>query len=183
MRNRHASLSKPELTTLLKEAYDCGLRFLRFFIDLSDLAKEEVVQYIAQQIRENPSQTNFAIEKEARDAFLLFTYNAIYAVIRKIGSSTGCVEAEEIYRSIEEESPTPAIQLINQAIEMDFHKKIDHDTLGRLANDFKGNVVCDRILKEIVIQHIYMFPVDYKDKQKISAHLNLPMEKTSTARP
>jgi len=177
VRNRNASLSKSELSTLLKEAYDCGLRFLQFFIDISDIAKEEVIQTIAQQIRENPSQTNLAIEKEARGAFLLFTYSAIYAVVRKIASSTGCVEAEEIYRAIELQSPTPAIKLINQAIELDFHKKVDHEALERLANEFKGNIVCDRILKEIVIQHIYMFPVEYRDKQKISAYLNLPMEK------
>lgn len=177
VRNRHASLSKSELSTLLKEAYDCGLRFLQFFIDISDLAKEEVIQTIAQQIRENPSQTNLAIEKEARGAFLLFTYSAIYAVLRKIASSTGCVEAEEIYRAIELESPTPAIKLINQAIELDFHKKINHEALAQLANDFEGNVVCDRILKEIVVQHIYMFPVEYKDKQKISSALGLPIEK------
>ncbi|MCH7297653.1 TIR domain-containing protein [Pseudomonas capeferrum] len=177
VRNRHASLNKSELSTLLKESYNCGLRFLQFFIDISDIAKEEVIQTIAQQIRENPSQTNLAIEKEARGAFLLFTYSAIYAVVRKIASSTGCVEAEEIYRAIESETPTPAIKLINQAIELDFHKKVDHETLERLANEFKGNIVCDRILKEIVIQHIYMFPVEYRDKQKISSYLSLPMEK------
>lgn len=177
VRNRHASLNKSELSTLLNEAYDCGLRFLQFFIDISDLAKEEVIQTIAQQIRENPSQTNLAIEKEARGAFLLFTYSAIYAVLRKIASSTGCVEAEEIYHAIELKSPTPAIKLINQAIELDFHKKINHETLAQLANDFEGNIVCDRILREIVVQHIYMFPVEYKDKQKISATLGLSMEK------
>lgn len=177
VRNRHASLSKSELSTLLKEAYECGLRFLQFFIDISDLAKEEVIQTIAQQIRENPLQTNLAIEKEARNAFLLFSYSAIYSVVRKIASSTGCIEAEEIYRAIELENPTPAIKLINQAIELDFHKKIDHEALGRLANEFRGNVVCDRILKEIVVQHIYMFPVEYRDKQKISACLDLPIEK------
>jgi hypothetical protein len=177
IRNRNASLNKSELSTLLKEAYGCGLRFLQFFIDISDLAKEEVIQTISQQIRENPSQTNLAIEKEARGAFLFFTYSAIYAVVRKIASSTGCVEAEEIYRAIELETPTPAIKLINQAIDLDFQKRIDHEVLSRLANEFKDNVLCDRILKEIVVQHIYMFPVEYRDKQKISSYLNLPMEK------
>jgi len=177
IRNRHASLSKPELLTLLKEAYDCGLRFLQFFIDISDVAKEGVIATIAQQIRENPSQTNLAIEKEARDVFLLFTYSAIYAVIRKIASSTGCVETDEIYRAIESEFPTPAIKLINQAIELDFHKNIDYEVLDSLNKEFKGNVLCDRMLKEIVVQHIYMFPVDYKNKQRISASLDLPMEK------
>ncbi|MEE4071383.1 TIR domain-containing protein [Pseudomonas viridiflava] len=177
IRNRHASLSKAELTDLVTVAYECGLRFLQFFIDISDLAKEGVIQTIAQQIRENPTQTDHDIIKEAKGTFLIFTYTAIYAVIKKIASSTGCLEAEEIYKAIEKLHPTPAIKLINQAIELGFHKKLDHAVLDSLANEFKGNVVCARILKEIVIQHIYMFPVDYRDKQKISACLDLPMDK------
>ncbi|RML69891.1 Toll-interleukin receptor [Pseudomonas syringae pv. syringae] len=177
VRNRHASLSKAELTSLLTEAYSCGLRFLQFFIDISDLAKEGVILTIAQQIRENPQQTDQDIIKEARGTFLLYTYSAIYAMIRKIASSTGCIEAEEIYKVIEKLSPTPAVKLINQAIELSFHKRLNYEVLDTLANEFKGNVVCDRILKEIVIQHIYMFPVDYRDKQKISACLDLPMDK------
>jgi hypothetical protein len=177
VRNRHASLNRDEMTHLLKEAYGCGLRFLQFFIELSDLAKEEVLQTISQQVKDNPLQTNYAIEKEAKSAFLLFTFSAIYAVLRKIASSTGCTEAEEIYHSIEKDMPTPAIKLINQAITLDFHKKIDFKTLGELVDEFKGNAVCDRILKEIVVQHVYMFPVDYKDKQKISSCLTVPMEK------
>lgn len=177
VRNRHASLSKAELTGLIREAYDCGLRFLQFFIDISDLAKEEVILTIAQQIRENPLQTDHAIIKEAKGVFLMFTYSSIYALVRKIASSTGCVEAEEIYREIEFATPSPAIKLINQAIQLDFHKKLDHEVLDSLASEFKGNVVCDRILKEIAVQHIYMFPVSYRDKQRISECLDIPMSR------
>lgn len=32
----------------------------------------------------------------------------------------------------------------------------------------KNNPVCLRILKEMVIQHTYMFPVDYKVKQQLA---------------
>lgn len=177
VRNRHASLSRDEMTHLLKEANGCGLRFLQFFIELSDLAKGEVLSTISQQVKDNPLQTNIAIEKEAKSAFLLFTFSAIYAVIKKIASSTGCAEAEEIFSLIEQEMPTPAIKLINQAITLDFHKRIDFKKLSDLVAEFKGNAVCDRILKEIVVQHVYMFPVDYKDKQKISSCLSVPIEK------
>ena len=40
----------------------------------------------------------------------------------------------------------------------------------------KSNPVCFRILKELVGQHIYMFPTDYKEKQQLSALLELPIQ-------
>lgn len=40
----------------------------------------------------------------------------------------------------------------------------------------RGNHVCTRILKELVIQHIYMFPVDYKEKQQLSQMLGLSVK-------
>lgn len=177
IRNRHASLNREEMTHLLRETYGCGLRFLQFFIELSDVAKESVVQTISHEMRENPLQTNLAIEKEAKSTFLSMTFVAIYAVLKKMATATGCAEAEEIYKSLEQELSSPAIKIINQAITLDFHKKIDFKALSLLADEFKANAVCDRILKEIVIQHVYMFPVDYKDKQKISSFLSVPMER------
>jgi hypothetical protein len=177
IRNRHASLNRDEMTHLLRETYGCGLRFLQFFIELSDMAKEGVIQTISLEMRQNPLQTNLAIEKEAKSTFLSMTFVAIYAVLKKMATSTGCAEAEEIYKSLEDEISSPAIKIINQAITLDFHKKIDFKALGALAEEFKANAVCDRILKEIVIQHVYMFPVDYKDKQKISSCLNVPIER------
>ncbi|MFP0195843.1 TIR domain-containing protein [Pseudomonas sp. PHC1] len=177
IRNRHASLNREEMTHLLRETYGCGLRFLQFFIELSDMAKESVVHTISHEMRENPLQTNLAIEKEAKSTFLSMTFVAIYAVLKKMATSTGCAEAEEIYKSLEDEISSPAIKIINQAITLDFHKRIDFKALSALADEFKSNAVCDRILKEIVIQHVYMFPVNYRDKQKISSYLNVPMER------
>ena len=44
-----------------------------------------------------------------------------------------------------------------------------------LAEEFKDNIVCERILKEFVVQHVYMHYVRYKDKQRISGILNIPL--------
>lgn len=49
-------------------------------------------------------------------------------------------------------------------------------SITQSAEKLKGNFVCTRILKELVIQHIYMFPVDYKEKQQISKLLGLSVK-------
>ncbi len=176
IRNRHGSLGKDKLEQLAHQAYGVGLRFLKFFLKISDASKEEVVKLIEHSMKENPSITNEQLEKEARSIFLLLTYGAIYGVLRKVSMSIGSKEAEQIYRKIEEKQPSPAVKLINQAIYLQFNKTMDAKAIQSLANEFNKNPTCERILKEIVIQHIYMFPVKYKQKQQIAEILKLPVK-------
>ncbi|MHB8390159.1 MAG: TIR domain-containing protein [Acidobacteriaceae bacterium] len=175
LRNRHGSLDKVRLQEMAAEAYGVGLRFLQCFLDASEASKDEVIKMIEHMLRENPGVDNFELEKEARTTFLLLTYGVIYGVLRKIASSAGSKEASEIYGQIEKDKPTPAVKLINIAIELQFQKKITDKRLKELADEFKSNVTCHRLLQEVVVQHIYMHHVDYKEKQLIAERLRLPI--------
>jgi hypothetical protein len=176
VRNRHASLSRDSIYEIVDQAYTTGLRFLQFFLELSDIAKEEVTRLIANTLKENPTISIDDLEKEAKNTFISLTYASIYGIINKISSSTGSKEAEEIYKLIETNRKTPAVKLINQATTLQFQKRIDFNEIEKLSIQLKGNPICERILKEIVIQHIYMFPVDYKDKQRIASTLRIKLE-------
>ena len=175
IRNRYGSLDRQTLLDLVGQAYSVGLRFLQFFLVLSDSAKEEVTKNIAHTLKENPSIENSKLEKEAKKIFLFITYAAIYGVLRKIAFSVGSKETEEIYQELENQNGSPSIKLINQAIELQFLKKIDDKHIKALAEEFKNNFVCERILKEIVMQHIYMHPIEFKEKQRISEILKIPV--------
>tara|TARA_R110000787_G_scaffold67400_1_gene150987 strand:+ start:1574 stop:3001 length:1428 start_codon:yes stop_codon:yes gene_type:complete len=175
IRNRHGSLSKEKLEQLAEQAYSVGLRFLQFFLNISDNSKEEVVKSIEHLLKENPNIDNDKLEKEAKNIFLLLTYGAIYGVLRKVSMAVGSKEAEQIYKNIEDKIPTPAIKLINQAIYLQFNKNLDAKSLRTLSEEFNKNPTCERILREIVIRHIYMFPVDYKHKQQIAEILKIPV--------
>ena len=176
IRNRHGSLSKDKLIQLAEQAYGVGLRFLDFFLEISDLAKEEVVNIIQNTLEANPSITNRELEKESQNIFLFVTYGAIFGVLRKISMAIGSKEAEQVYRTIEESNPSPAIKLINQAIYMQFSKNMDTTKIRNLFEELIKNPTCTRILKEIVVQHIYMFPISYTDKQKIAQILRIPVD-------
>ncbi|MCK4752146.1 MAG: toll/interleukin-1 receptor domain-containing protein [Planctomycetes bacterium] len=175
VRNRHGSLDKDTLTSVVEQAYYVGLRCLRNFIELSDILKDEIVRMITRSLQENLNIESGEVEKGAGNIFFLLTYGVIYGILRRIAFSVGSKEAEEIYERMQINYDTPAIMLINQAIELQFQKKVNQKKLKELSEKFKGNIVCDRILKEIVIQHIYMHYVDYKDKQRVSQILGIPV--------
>lgn len=177
-RNRYGSLDRRTLTTLLEQAYSVGLRFLKYFLNISDAAKADVIESIKHMLLENPKIDNSKLEKEAKNLFMMITYGTIFGIIRKIAFSVGAKETNEIYLEIQKKMNTPAVKLINQSIELQFMKIINTKQLKSLAMDFENNIVCGRILKEIMVQHIYMHHIDYKEKQQISEILNLPIEKS-----
>ncbi|MDO8349772.1 MAG: toll/interleukin-1 receptor domain-containing protein [Gallionella sp.] len=176
IRNRHATLTRDAMLGLASNGAFTGLRFLNFFIHMSETAKLEAIKYIEHKLKEHPGLSNEKVQNYAKDMFLLMTYSVINGVIRKIASSIGSKEAGEIYACIQKENQTPALALVNQAIELHFNSKFDINSVSKTAEILKFNPVCTRILKEMVIQHTYMFPVEYKEKQQLASLLGIPIQ-------
>ncbi|MNG73648.1 hypothetical protein D3C79_321100 [compost metagenome] len=176
IKNRHASLKRDSLVLMADNGINAGLRFLKYFIAISDVTKNEILKVITSHLSENPGLSNSEIERHAENAYLHLTYGVINGVVRKIATSVGSKEAMEIYSQIEKKASTPALLLLKQSIELHFLKRIEIKSITECAEKLKGNFVCTRILKELVVQHIYMFPVDYKEKQQLSTLLELPVK-------
>lgn len=176
IKNRHASLRIKTLFELANNGIMSGLRFLSYFIAITDVAKNEIVRVISAHLSDNPSLTDKEMEKLAEEAYLHMTYGVINGMIRKIATSVGSKEAIQIYDSIERETPTPALQLLKQSIDLHFNKRIDIKKIAKCVEELKGNFVCSRILRELVVQHIYMFPVEYQEKQQLSELLGLSIK-------
>lgn len=173
IRNRHASMKRDAIYELADSGTSSGLRFLDYFIKISDEFKLELIKFIEAQLVDHPNLTNREIQNLAEDTYLQLTYGVINGVIRKIAASIGSKEASEIYATLEGKENTPAYILINLAIELQFTRVLNISTIEQTLEKLKNNAVCSRILKEIVIQHIYMFPVDYQIKQQLSELLEI----------
>jgi len=176
IRNRHATLTRQSMEDLAKTGAFAGLRFLEYFIKISDTAKKEIIKLISTHLLEYPNISNKEIERQAESAYLHLTYGIINGVTRKIASSIGSKEALEVYREMESKVGTPAFNLIRQAIELQFTKTVNIEHITNCVKELQDNQVCLRILKEMVIQHIYMFPVEYKEKQQLSYLLGISIQ-------
>lgn len=176
VRNRHASLQRETLYSIVEEGSATGLRFLNYFINLTDLSKEEVLNHIEVQLREHPNITDERVQKIAKDVYLHLTYRVINGIIRKIASSIGSKEAYEIYDTLEENEGTPSVLLLNEAISMHYSKTLNIEKIKAASQELRSNPVCFRILREMVIQHTYMFPVEYKVKQQLSKVLGISVK-------
>ena len=52
---------------------------------------------------------------------------------------------------------------------------IPEDTLKEALNHVYGNYFCERLLRQLVVQHLYLFPTRQSTKQKVCALLNIPI--------
>ncbi len=175
--NRHASLPKLIIKDLATDGIDAGLRFLNFFINISDKAQESIIRVIAENIAMDPDMTNSDIKGHAEQAYLFLTYNVLYATVQKIAHSIGSKEAIEIYKNIEDDKSTSAHSLIKLSIDIQFNKNLDIQEIIKLNKKFSNNTVCQRLMKQFIIQHIYMYPVPFKEKQQISEILGITLLK------
>lgn len=173
IRNRYATIPRDALYQLANSGAATGLRFLDYFIKISDSSKSEIIKVIEHILSEHPNITDKEVQDYAQSAYLHLTYGVINGVVRKIASSIGSKEAHEVYDALSGQENTPAYTLINQAVQLQFKRSLHIPSIEQTKEKLKNNPVCLRILKEMVIQHIYMFPVDYKEKQQLSSMLGI----------
>lgn len=176
IRNRHSILTRDSLSDIAESGLSTGLRFLEYFINISDSAKNEIIKIISSHLSESPELSDFEIQSHAKAAYLHLTYGVINGVVRKISSAIGSKEAFEIYDALEEKENSPAYTLIKQAIEFKFNRNLSIRSVEKTAHKLRNNPVCFRILKELVIQQTYMFPVKYTVKQQLSELLDLSVD-------
>ncbi|OWV28704.1 toll/interleukin-1 receptor domain-containing protein [Halomonas campaniensis] len=176
IRNRHATLTKDTLFDIANCGASTGLRFLDYFIRMSDTSKTEIVNVIETHLAEHPNLSDSEVQDHAQKLYLHLTYGVINGVIRKIASSIGSREAFEVYQKLALHENKPSFTLLKQAIELQFTRSLIYSNIEETANKLRNNPVCLRILKEMVIQHIYMFPVDIRTKQQLSGLLKISVK-------
>jgi len=175
IRNRYGSLKKPTLYDLADSAYGVGLRSLTYFLNISEKVQDEIVNIIKMLLSDSSKINSYSIEKEAKKIFILIIYGVTYGLLRKISFSVGSKEAAEVYELIKKKNDSPAIRLINTSINLNFSKKFDINELKKTFNSLKGNINCQRLFKEIIVQHMYMHHFSYQEKQQISEIFKIPM--------
>lgn len=176
IRNRHASLKRERLEELARDGIDAGLRLLTNIIEVSSASRDEVIKVISSHLEERPDIKDSELNKRVERAYLYFVYAIIGGVVATIGDSIGSKDAIEIYAVIEKKSQTPAMLLLKQVIEIKHRKRINVDGISECVEKLNGNAICISILRHLVVQHLYLFHVEYKDMQRLSQLLGLSIK-------
>jgi len=170
IKNRRGSLEKEILKRMLIELYDTGFRMVSFLGEMIKETKDEVSLKIEEKISQK--DTNQDIEREIHKFLQFISLQACLGVFSKLVQSVGVKELKERYSDVAKIMDTPAAKIVSFSINS-YYGKINMKELEQLSKEFEDNVVAFQILRARVKAYIYGNYVDYKDKQKIAAYLNM----------
>ncbi|MGA2957299.1 MAG: hypothetical protein ABSF48_16435 [Thermodesulfobacteriota bacterium] len=175
LRNHYGSLEIDSKIELGEEAYNIGLRSLNSLFDLFIKDKEVIVSKIETILKEDKITDRMEIEKESRK--ILFFINCIISdfFIDKIASAMGSEHLSETLRKILKKNDTVAFKLIDIAIKLNMLRKYPYGEIEELLKEIKNNSLPYTLLRKLVINYLYMFPVDYGERERICQKLNISM--------
>jgi hypothetical protein len=177
LRNRSGSLLRPQATDLARAGFESGLKFLSFWLDLTRTDQEILIGLISDALKEDGSVSDENVGRAAGRTYLMLTYGVCIGVIRRIASALASEDLLDVFDSLEkEDSGSIAVQLINVAMRLDISKSIPKRKIETVNAKLDNNPMARRVLKHLLVEHVYLHDVPVRDKQWISDKLGLPMK-------
>lgn len=180
LRTRYGSMEKGQIKEFSEEAYDLGLRLMRFVLNETSSARDHFVEQVADYLEKNDLDFTDKKKREAQRAFLGFCYSIIYGLLRKIAHSLGNEQVVSVFEEIERERNNPAIGLVNALAKLEFEYEIPKNKIKSLYEYLEGNEVSRLMLKQGAVQHCYLHRVEFKDRQWIASTLSIPINTQRT---
>ncbi|MEI4770919.1 metallophosphoesterase [Psychrobacillus sp. FJAT-51614] len=182
LKNYYGSTRADAKLQLGQEAYLLSMRALNSFLITFDENRESIISEIEQILTEKDITSPDRAASTARN-FLLNIITALTKFfVKKVSYSLGTMNLEETYQKILINNATNAVRLIDIAIKLDHDDAIPfkdmEDFLKGLKNN--SNIFAENILRNLAVDHMYMFPIGYKDRQKLSSLLSINQKKSQT---
>jgi hypothetical protein len=161
---------------LIKETYSIGLRSLKSLIEFFEVNHELLTKEIKKMILKKHYVTEDKISKTVANMIFSMASSISTGIVKKIAKAIASRELQEIYQSIlNERKDNNAIKLINSAISLDFKGGLDVSKLEEIHKDLthNNNRLADSVLKRIILEHIYMFEIEFNKKQSICSKFDI----------
>ena len=175
LRNFPGSLQATVKADLASESYLLGLRTLKAILRISETNLDDLRGYLARLIREHHRISDLSeLEKSTDEAVIWITLNCAFGMTKRISSAVGLHELSGTFADVLEQLGAPlAVRIIDTSIKLDHFPNVPIEEIKAIAKDTKNNHFTKRVLRDLVANHMYLFKVDYKSRQKLGAMLDI----------
>jgi len=184
LKNRVGSLEKVKLVDIFEEAMNAHLRIMSFFFDIIKDKELQgyIINYISERLEKvirdrNEELTVDEMKNIARTIFWNLNFMVVYGLINKIVHSLGSDKLIEIVDMVYDKINTPASFLVKHGIYMWYLKSTQIDAIAKKFKQKDFSQVAEKIMKLMVVNHCYLHPINYKERQKIIQLLGIPRNK------
>ena len=174
-RNFSGSLKADVKTRLTEECYGLGLRTLRVWLTAFQTNAPLLRRYLNDFLNKEEGPVADATERDKQITMFIFVIVEIFSfsILKKISSSVGTEELAEIYSRILNLHPTKSVELLNIAIKLDH---FNHTPMQEILDFHKlneGDYFLTTMLKLMVLEHLYMFPVERESRNRLCDKLGI----------
>jgi hypothetical protein len=129
-----------------------------------------------------PSLSDEKLENRARLTLFALTHSFVFAMVKQIARAVGSPDLEATYANVLKAMPTPAVSVVDAAIGLE-QVRLDADALARLYKDLDGKPFARLILQYLVVEHLYLFPVERRVRESLCKRLDIPIKQTRLLNP
>jgi hypothetical protein len=179
VKNFPGSLVGEDKFALVKECYRLGLRTVSMLLDLFRENSEAFIDLVVDRIIERDS--NFdgdreKFKKKVRQFLFWMIERSCFGLIKRVSLAVGHTQLGETYKEVLKESPTNAVALLDISVKLD-NLGFPEDELQDLSKRFSNNIFSERLLRQLAVEHFYLFPTKEKTKQKVCAALGIEVQR------
>lgn len=174
VRNFPGTLQGDTKLQIITECYLLGLRTLQAMITLIKDNLDTFERIFAEYVREEEGLTDEEEINRRTDTILSFiSFIFSYTIIKRISQAAGSEYLKETYKDVKLNLPSTATEIINASIKLDHFHDFPKTDISRLYKQLSKNYFPAEILRHLVLEHLYLYPVQLKEKQSICAQMNI----------
>jgi hypothetical protein len=175
LRNFPGDLRADLKCRLALESYLLGLRTIKAFLATLETNLDSIRSAVENLLLMHKALPDQDSMREAGKILAYLTEGGIYALIKKVSFSVGLEDLSETYSAVRKqlgESNLPT-RLIDLSIRLDHFPRLPVADVEDLEHATRSRIVPYNILRMLIADHLYLFPVGYRDRQKLSSLLNI----------
>lgn len=185
LRNNYGSLKAEQKTEIAMEAYALLGRLLGTFLDAFSVGRDELIEHLSDLFEKHGVSDQVEARSTASKAIFGVLSLIIFVIVKRASELLGSEKLRITHRKVAAETGSTMTRLLGLALELDFPSGLQAGKGYRMPMAEIDSLSCDldrnpcgyMVLKRIVVDHFYMFPVDYREVQKVCEALKIPIRR------
>ena len=173
LRNFPGSLDGDIKLAIAKESYLLGLRVLGFFCGLVSSNMAELRVVFKEMLREQGLSDAKKLERTVDFLLHHIVSSVAFGMIKKISHSLGSEYLAETFQEVADDRVPTSISLVNLSIKLDHFKEFPLSEIVKIYNETHKNLFTSSIIRSMVVQHLYLFPVPHNIRQQVCDRLEI----------
>ena len=181
LKNFPAAIRAERKEQIATAAYGVALRALADMLKLFERNQGDIVVAFMQRHMEEGEAAGYTEAFELAKASVggltrLVAYGAVSRIVIALGGSSLPSPSPSV-RKVAEAIATPMSKLTVFGMELDDAKRFPQEKMKKVHQGLEDNGVARSVLQFLVVRHMHLFEVPYKERGKACAELGIPYKK------